>query len=68
MCVFRVGITMGLLFFLSLESRLLSWLCLGCTVSSGEKHLTGCVGGIDGMVLWMGIARSVSTMYHDPRH
>ena len=25
----------------------------GCTVSSGEEHLPGCVGGISGMVLWV---------------
>ncbi len=34
-------------------------MCGGFTVSSGEGRLTGCVGGIDGVVLWTGIARSV---------
>ena len=33
--------------------------CGGCTVSSGEGHLIGCVGRIDGMCLWLGITRGV---------
>ena len=33
--------------------------CGRCTVSSVEEHLTGFVGGIDGMILWVWVARDV---------
>ena len=41
------------------EQTALLVVCGGCTVSSGEGLLAECVGGIDRMVLWVGITRSV---------